>query len=278
MRWYADDSDLKTIQDINFPNIVLFGGIAVPYEQEGALREAIEAAKERFGYKRAPIKWNFKDLKSKYEQQNHLKAYETFLNNMHEIRSAVFESAKDIEFSIIFSLVEGYSSDKKVLMDAKTDLARYVFTNSLMRFALHAQETKARKPEVILDWPDGGISKPYDIEYSSAFNHGKTKDEVPYHSGPLVALNFSDSPVYARMPHNTLLQFADLVLGATRELVQHALNNEKKGHGIDLLKRVAHKFRGYPNNVIGRGIVVNSRAVDIRDKVSAKFKELYVDS
>ncbi|MBC54239.1 MAG: hypothetical protein CMQ34_10455 [Gammaproteobacteria bacterium] len=163
-------------------------------------------------------------------------------------------------------------------MDAKADLARYVFTNSLMRFALHAQESAAAKPEVVLDWPDSGLSKPFDVEYAAAFNLGKTTDGVEYHSGPLSTHNFADSPFYARMPHNTLLQFADLVLGATRELVHHAINEDKKGHGIDLLSRVCDKFRGYSNNVVGRGISVNSRAKDIRAKITDKFRELYVAS
>lgn len=278
MRWFADDSDLRTIKEVNFPNIVLFGGFAVPYEQELELRNAIESAKERFGYRRAPVKWNFKDLKKKYQQQNQLQAYETFLANMHEIRKEIFDAAAEFDIKIIFSLVQGYSSDKKVLMDAKADLARFVFTNSLMRFALHAQESKAARPEVILDWPDSGISKPYDVEYSSAFSSGSTKDGVRYHSGCLKDLNFADSPVYARMPHNTLLQFADLILGATREFVHHAIDDERKGHGVDLLKRVASKFRGYPNNVVGRGISINSNAHEIKRKTSKRFLELYVDS
>lgn len=197
---------------------------------------------------------------------------------MHEIRKEIFDAAAEFDIKIIFSLVQGYSSDRKVLMDAKADLARFVFTNSLMRFALHAQESKAARPEVILDWPDSGISKPYDAEYSSAFNSGCTKDGVRYHSGSLKDLNFADSPVYARMPHNTLLQFADLILGATREFVHHAIDDEKKGHGVDLLRRIASKFRGYPNNVVGRGISINSNAQEIKSKTSKRFRELYVDS
>lgn len=275
MRWYADDSDLKTIQDLNFPNIVLFGGICIPYEQELALRNAIETAKSQFGPARSPIKWNFRDLKRKYEQQNQRAVYDSFLENMHDVRKEVFNAASEFDIRIIVGLVEGYSSDKQVLKDAKADLARFVFTNSLMRVALHAQETGANRPEIILDWPDGGESKPYDIEYASAYNSGKTTDGINYHSGTLNSLNFSDSPVYSRMPHNTLLQLADLVVGATREFIHHSISEERKGHGVDLLKRLCHKFRGYPDHVVGRGIVINSRAQNIRSCVSEKFGRLY---
>lgn len=277
MRWYADDSDLRTIKDLNFPNIVLFGGFCVPYDQEKELRIAIEKVKEEYGSRRAPVKWNFKDLKKKYEQQGQAKIYQEFLQNMHNIRRDIFCSAAQFDICLIFSLVQGYSSDRKVLMEAKADLARYVFTNSLMRYALHAKESKAQKPEVILDWPDSGISKPYDIEYAKAFSQGKTTDGVPYKSGPLNKLDFSDSPVYARMHHNTLLQFADLALGATRELVHHAIDNTKKGQGVDLIETVCDKFRGFPNSVVGRGISVNGKAEEIKFKIKDKFKELYID-
>lgn len=277
MRWFADDSDLKMIEDHNFPNVILFGGFAISYEEERALKADIEAAKGRFVHPRSPIKWNFKDLRGKYRQQNHEEAYRALLENMFEVRKAIFEAASKHNFCIIFSLVRGYSSDKQVLREAKSDLARYVFTNSLMRFALHAQECKANKPEIILDWPDGNDPKPYDIEYASAYNFGKTKDGVSYHSGPLSELGFSDSPAYCRMPHNTMLQFADMVLGATREFVCHSIDESKTGQGIELLGTIANKFRGYPNNVVGRGISVNGRADDIKRSITTKFQELYVD-
>lgn len=278
MRWFADDSDLKLIEDHNFPNVILFGGFAISYEEERALKADIEAAKGKFVHPRSPIKWNFKDLRDKYRQQNQEEAYVALLENMFEARKAIFEAASKHDFNIIVSLVRGYSSEKQVLREAKSDLARYVFTNSLMRFALHAQECNANKPEIILDWPDGSDSKPYDIEYASAYNYGKTKDGVSYHSGPLSKLNFSDSPAYCRMPYNTMLQFADMVLGATREFVSHAIDESKTGHGIHLLGTIADKFRGYPNNVIGRGISINSQADNISNSISKKFRELYVDS
>tara|TARA_R100001039_G_scaffold38323_2_gene39403 strand:- start:2057 stop:2383 length:327 start_codon:yes stop_codon:yes gene_type:complete len=104
VRWYADDSDLRVIKDLNFPNIVLFGGFAVPYEQECALRSAIEEAKAKFGHRRAPVKWNFKDLKSRYEQQGQKKTYDVFLKNMHDVRREIFCAAAQFDICIIFSL------------------------------------------------------------------------------------------------------------------------------------------------------------------------------
>ncbi len=276
MRWYADDSDIRTIKDLRVPNLILFGGVAVSSANEFRLRNAIEGAKREFGHKRLPVKWNFKDLKKKYSEQKRLADYEGLLGRMFDLRRAVFDAASEIDYSIIISIVIGYSSDSSVLKKMKGDLSRHVFANSLMRFSQHVKETNAERAEVILDWPDSSDSKPFDIEYASAYNRGETKDGQKYMSGPLEALRFNDSAVYTRMPHSTLMQFSDLVLGATREFVQHALDEEKSGHGVKLLETVAPKFRGFPKHVIGRGININSGAPKkTKRAIANRFQQLY---
>lgn len=277
MRWYADDSDIRTIKDLRVPNLIMFGGIAVSSDNERPLRDAIEKAKSKFVHKRLPIKWNFRDLKRKYEEQGHNKDYTKLLNNMFDVRKAIFDATADIEYSIIISIVVGYSSDSKVLMQLKSNLSRHVFSNSLMRYSMHVKELKPKRAEVILDWPDGNNSKPFDSEYATAYNGGVTKDGQKYMSGSLESLNFNDSVAYTRMPHSTLMQFSDLIIGATRELVLHSLDEKKNGHGVKLLGSIAPKFRGYPNKVIGRGININRQAEKTKTAISNKFNELYVN-
>jgi len=276
MRWYADDSDVKTISTAAIPNAILFGGIAIAPECENAMREAIESAKAAFGNKRAPIKWNFKDLERKYKEQGQHALYLALLERQYDLRKAVFDATKDIDFSIIVSVVVGYSSKKEILSELKDDLSRYVFSNSLMRYALHVKETKPKRAEVILDWPERNHSKPFDVEYACAYSNGKTKDGGTYQSGCLEALNFHDSVLFTRMTHSTLLQFSDLLVGATREFVQVATGHREPGHGSLLLKTVANKFRGYPNAVIGRGININSSAAMAKRQITEKFGELYL--
>jgi len=275
MKWYADDSDIKTIKDLKIPNMILLGGIAVSHENERLLRETVENAKSTFCNKRLPIKWNFKDLKLKFSEQGNLHHYEQMMTQMFDIRRAIFDAVSEVEFTIIVSAVLGYSSNKKVLMDLKSDLSRHVFANGLMRFSQHVKECNPDRAEVVLDWPDGNISKPFDIEYAHAYSHGKSKDGIYYMSGSLESLKFNDSISYTRMPYSTLMQLSDIVIGVTREFIQHALDEEKSGHGIKLLSTIAPKFRGYPNNVIGRGISVNKQATTTRKSIERKFKELY---
>jgi hypothetical protein len=234
MKWYADDSDIKTIKDLKVPNMILLGGVAVSHENELLLREAVENAKSKFGNKRLPVKWNFKDLKTKYGEQGHSHHHERMMAQMFDIRRAIFDAVSEVEFTIIVSAVLGYSSDKKILMDLKSDLSRHVFSNGLMRFSQHVKECNPGRAEVVLDWPDGNISKPFDIEYAHAYSHGKSKDGISYMSGSLESLKFNDSISYTRMPHSTLMQLSDIVIGVTREFIQHALDEEKSGHGIKL--------------------------------------------
>ena len=278
MRWYADDSDIRGIKDINVPNILLFGGIVVKIEQEKALRKAIESVKSDFGHKRAPIKWNFKDLKQLYTSQNQLPLWEGYIQNMHPFREKLFETLNHFEFSIIISVIQGYSTEKTKLNELKDDLTRHAFSNALMRFGLHAKENLPQRAEVVIDWPDKNNPKPFDSEYAWAYNYGKSMDDIPYNSGALEKHSFNDSVVYTKMVHSTLLQLSDMVLGATREFIEHCLDETKCGQGVNFLKHISCKFRGYPNHVIGRGIIFNSQARTCIKKTTKKFEEIYINS
>lgn len=195
MRWYADNSELNGIRGAAIPDILLFGGVAIAPESEAELRKRIEAVKAKFGNPRAPIKWNFKDLKALYQKQDKGALYQKMLESSKDWRLELAHAVADIDFTIILACIESHSVDKCVIKNVKDDLTRFVFSNGLMRVALHAKEAKPDRTQVVLDWPDRGDSKPFDSEYASAYNAGRTKGgNVPYHSGPLSVLGFMDSP------------------------------------------------------------------------------------
>lgn len=273
MRWYADNSELNGIREAEIPDILLFGGIAVEAHAEASLRQAIESVKGKYGHPRAPVKWNFKDLKTLYEKQNQTALYEQLRDSSKQWREEIFQVANAFDFTIIVACVESYSVKRKNIKDNKFGLTQHVFSNGLMRLALHAQEMKPDRVQVILDWPDKGDSKPFDSEYASAFSKGRTADgSVPYFSGTLSNLGFLDSATYTNMYHSTLLQFADLVVGAARELIECAHEKKKDAFGVDVLKLVSNHFRGAPNNIYGRGISVPSGNVALRTAVQAYVK------
>ncbi|MFV1922835.1 MAG: DUF3800 domain-containing protein [Methylotenera sp.] len=276
MRWYADNSELNGIRGATIPDILLFGGIAINVDQAAPLREAIELVKAKYGHQRAPVKWNFKDLKNLYQKQGIENLYHHLLKESKTWRAEIAEIANEFDFTIILAVVEGHSIAKKTLAGVKPNLCRYAFNNGLMRFALHVQEVKPNSAQVILDWPDGGNSKPFDLEYRTAYNEGKTGERnVTYHSGPLTNLGFEDCASYVNMHHSTLLQFADLVLGANRELIECAIGKKTTGLGVDFCKALKSKYRGYPDNIIGCGISVASGKSkfrqDVRDFVNREL-------
>lgn len=274
MRWFADNSELNGIKEASIPDILLFGGIAVAPENEKLLQAAIEHVKGKYGHPRAPIKWNFKDLKKTYSVQQKDKLYDDLIKTSKDWRTEIFDSVKDIEFTIIIACIESNSAKTKIIKNIKEELTRYVFNNGLMRYALHAKDTKPVRAEVILDWPDRKDSKPFDIEYATAYAQGKTYDHgQEYLSGTLESLNFLDTPVFANMHHSTLLQFADLIVGATREFVECALGKKETGFGIDMLQKVKHRFRGAPHKIYGRGISVASNKKTFRDSIEQGIKD-----
>lgn len=257
MRWYADNSELNGIREARIPDILLFGGYAIEGGQEIAVRESVEDVRERnFGSRRAPVKWNFKDLKSHYEKQGQMELYERILHSSKEWRSEIMETIKKYDIKIIMSCLQTYSIRREVIKDLKEELSGYAFSNALMRFAICVKKSGASHAEVILDWPDKGVARPFNREYAYAFNTGKSEKGIPYYSGPLRNIGFSDSIRYASMNHTTLLQVADIILGATREFLECALEKKAAGIGVESIISLRCCFLGWPSNVFGRGISV----------------------
>lgn len=279
VRWYADNSELNGIKEAEIPDILIFGGICVSPEIEIDLRKSIELAKAEFGPYRAPVKWNFKDLKRQYQKEGREEVYNELLKSSKDWRRRIFEEASKHDFKIIIACVESHSASKKVIRSLKEDLTRFVFNNGLMRYGLHVQEEQPYRAEVVLDWPDRGDSKPFDSEYAWAYLKGTTPENVPYHCGKLESLCFHDSVVYTNMSHSVLLQFADLIVGATRECIEVCLEKKKSGYGIEMLQIVKDKFRGYPNNIVGRGVsVAASQQSKLKEKIQLGITNLVVNA
>ncbi|WXG52740.1 MAG: hypothetical protein RNU03_18665 [Candidatus Sedimenticola sp. (ex Thyasira tokunagai)] len=165
MRWYADNSELNGLRGTTIPDILLFGGVAVPPDQEAGLRDAIESVKAKYAHKRAPVKWNFKDLKALYKKQGMDSLYDDLLKSSKEWRMEIAHATSSFGFKIIVAVVESHSIVRKTIKGYKPDLTRYSFSNGLMRYALHVEESKPDRAQVILDWPDKGDSKPFPITH-----------------------------------------------------------------------------------------------------------------
>lgn len=268
MKWFADNSELNGIKDAEIPDILMFGGIAVPANIEHELRSTIEAIKGKYANPRAPIKWNMRDLKTLYQRQGQESIQKALQESSRDWRQEIFSAIANFDVTLIVSCIEAYSSDRKKIKSSKAELTGHSFSNGLMRFGLHVQERKPDHAQVVLDWPDRGESKPFDSEYSSAFNRGVTSaGNVNYRCGPLSTLRFLDSATYANMYHSTMLQAADLVVGAAREVVECCLGKKESGQGVDCARLVRDKFRGAPGRIFGYGLSVSSGNKGFSDAV-----------
>ena len=275
VKWYADNSELHGIKEAAIPDILLFGGLIVTAETEEHIRAEVEKLKLRHcGYARAPIKWNLKDLRGLYNAQGQTQIYESLSESSREWRKEVFACLAGTDCAFLISCIEGYSASRGVLKDKKTELSRFIFTNGLMRYGLHAREERPVRAQVVLDWPDKGDAKPFDSEYAWAYSHGRTADgSVTYQCGKLANLGFADCVLFASMHHSTLLQVADLLVGATREFIECCLGKKESGQGVDCLRIAASRFRGAPGSILGRGIVVPSGNVELLARVRKGVKE-----
>lgn len=275
MKWFADNSELNGIKEAAIPDILLFGGIAVPAGLDHELRSHIEAIKGKYVHPRLPVKWNMRDLRAFYDKQGLGKEYAQLLQSSREWRLEIFQVLAQFDVAILISCIEAYSSDRKKIAQTKEQLTAYSFSNALMRFGLHVQARRPDHAQVLLDWPDRSESKPFDLEYSTAFSYGTTRaGNVQYRCGPLSALRFLDCPTYANMHHSTLLQTADLVVGATREVIECCLGKKESGQGVDCARVVRDKFRGAPDRILGYGISVSSGNRGFSDAVRASLGRL----
>lgn len=275
MRWYADNSDLNRDKGATVPDILLFGGIIVSEKSEHELRSAIEEQKALFGHARAPIKWNFKDLKKLYLDQGQEGLYQRLLGSVEEWRKAIFGVLAASDVTFVVAAIEAYGSNRSSIIGSKDRLTRYVFSNGLMRYGLHVKEVAPPYAQVIMDWPDKSNPKPFESEYAAAFNFGSTScKSANYNCGALHKLGFTDSAAFTNMRHSTLLQAADLVVGATREFMGCSLGKQKPGQGVNCIRIARAKWRGAPSNILGRGLIISTGNGDLTAKVRDGLRTL----
>ena len=81
--------------------------------------------------------------------------------------------------------------------------------------------------------------------------------------------------LFSRMEDNPLLQFSDLVLGLTRELVDFSLGKKPAdSFGVQLGAQLIPKFRGFPGRIAGRGISVAPSNGDLSGRIMRALFEL----
>lgn len=274
--WYADNSDLHGIWNAEIQDILMFGGIVINETGQGQLDSIIREVKHRYASKDdVPLKWCFQDLAKSYKEHGKTDLYLKLLKEQDKWRSEILQRSKDIDFTIIVSMILGYSSRREVLIRTRDPLTRFVFSDALMRVGLHVKEFRPGRAEVILDWPPAGQRDLYVEEYMSAHRDGVTVDQQKYYCGKLKELSFNSSCYFTPMEASSLLQFSDLIIGATRGLVEVALGKKKASLGLELVRQLKEKIRGAPSRAIGRGIIIAPTQGEFYDKIREVVTGLY---
>jgi hypothetical protein len=276
MKWYADNSELRGLRESDIADVLLFGGIAVPSdEEELRLKSKVEEIKASYAHSRAPVKWNFRDLRKKYDQVGASKHYKALLNTSDEWRESIFDAIQQSDVTILVSCIEAYSTRRKVIKTKKESLSRHVFSNALMRFGLHVHESSSQNAQVILDWPDKGAAKPFNAEYAAAHTFGANHDnDVSYKCGRLRDLKMADSVLFTTMEYSTLLQVSDLIVGASREFVEWSLGKCQAGLGVECFSKVLANFRGAQDKILGRGFSVSTKNASLREAIDGGLDAL----
>jgi hypothetical protein len=275
IRWYADNSETKSTLDTAIPDIQLFGGIAANESACSELRAIMKEVKLTYGKApEFPLKWCFKDLKNDYLESRRPKLYAKLLQESPAWRTEIFNRLSNVEFTIIVSVIFSYGSSRSTLLDTKEKVTRFGFSNALQRVGLFVKGLSQGPAEVILDWPDKSRKTLFDLEYRSAYHKGISAGYGRgYDCGPLKDLAFSDSVLFTSM--NQCLQISDMVVGATRELVEEALGRKQSSLGVRLLKLIRGRIHGAPNSVVGWGIAISPTQGSFFKKVRDKVNELY---
>ena len=268
LKWFADDTQLRTTKEHKKPNVFLFGGIIIDSFEEEKLRIMMKDVKSKYTYPDLPVKWNFKDLKKVYEKFQKIDDYEKMLSDSYIWRNEIFDRSKGIDFKIVISALENFQYEKDNLKQIKGDLNCILFSNSLMRLGLYAQRVECEEFQVILDWPENSDPTPFSKEYYYAFNRGKSKDEISFHSGKLSDLGFQESVLFTKMTHSNSLQFADLIMGSFKDFIETNLHGHECSLGTELIKKVKTKFDGFPDSIIGVGVNVPSKNRNLKSNLT----------
>lgn len=278
MQWYGDNSELNGIWSAELPDILLFGGIAIRKSSIPALKQVINCVKKRYAQDtHFPVKYNMRALDRWFIDHSQKHLYQKLLKESRDWRYRMIQDALACDFKIVLACNNMYGPSADRIRESKDMVARFCFSNALMRVALYVQESPATTCDVILDWPDANRHAIFTDEYRSAYTAGCCHDYPlnKYYSGPLCELGFSDSPFFTRTEDCALLQFSDLIVGAIREFIEYCLDKKPiDAFGVQLTRYLVPKFRGYPHRIIGRGISVSPPRGDLQRKLFKGMVEL----
>jgi hypothetical protein len=252
--FYADDSYLKWKQSNIIEDTLIFGGILISSEEEKKIIKNIAGIKSRYKIQGLPLKWNIKDCEKEYKDAGQYESFEWLRKESCYWRKEIIQLSLSVKYTIIICGGINHSNDKKRIVDFRSTITRYVFANLLQRLGMQVKQSNYDYVNVNLDWPTGNQHHPFTEEYKYAFNSGFSKDNQKYYCGSLLNLNFKDTVTFSLCKESAMLQFTDLIVGATKDYLDTVIKGREYSFGYECANLFLHRFRGYPNNILSYGL------------------------
>ncbi|NOZ47881.1 MAG: DUF3800 domain-containing protein [Chlorobi bacterium] len=269
-KYYADDSALKKMHEGKRSPVFLFGGILISRQDEVELSNLIKEVKREYTGEDMPLKYNMKGIREVYERFGRIPEYERLIHDSATWRKRIIQKSLKFDYKIFISCIENFQAKKKEQKTIKENLSSFLFSNALMRVGIFASENQNHMEhiQVILDWPESNLSKPFDKEYYYAYNRGTNSEGQEYFCGPLNRLGFDQTLYYAKCNHSNLLQLTDIILGSTRDWIETELQKREYSIGMELSRLFLPKFYGYPRKILGYGINVSSGNKELKEQLN----------
>jgi len=257
--YYLDHTDYYHTSSSK-PDTIIMAGLIIDEENKRYLQGIFKGCLNKYNVNiNSPIKWNFKNLKKEYKSKGQSSHYHLLLDEMENFRKDIFTFTSHVDYKIIFTCNKIWCNDKQNYDVAKTEAIKYSFSNSLMRLGLEARR-KRIECKIISDWPCGNDKQPFEEEYESAFNKGKSTSGINYFCGPLNEIGFDSSMYFTTTKSSIELQFVDILLGSFSASFKHYKKAKYSKTKIEYCKIYfdkilnANQYRFLPH-----GISVSSR-------------------
>lgn len=251
---YADFSEW-TINNTDIPNVIVFAGIIIDDSSIVKLSNEISRIKEQIKapYKdvpNLPLKWCFGDLKNFYEDKNLGDLYKHLLKTRTTWLNQISDMLNSISFNFIISIIKCYAKNRTSLKKTKDMVIGFAFSNCLMKYGFYIKKNNLTRADVIIDWPQKDNKKLYEEEYRTAFYFGRSaKYGCSYKCGPLRNLGFNESLFFSSTTECSVLQIADLIAGAFKDILKQGLEDKDSKTGNEFIQKIKYKLLGAPNNL-----------------------------
>lgn len=268
IRFVCDATALMGPWGAQTEDVHVIGGFAIQEPRIPDLLARVRARKnELVGNPDVPVKWNLKDLKKALACYGLTDQAPKLLAQSEDLRSLLLAELKTAEPVLFASAICSYSNKRKTIHATKPSLTSFSFSNLLQRLGLWVKEHKPEAVRITLDWPESSARDPFVKEYLASWLPNGEAVSGNY-CGALCSLRFEPGISFGVTLLDPLLQLSDLIVGATKSFLCHALGNGPADYGVQqFFSLLPHFHRSASGTVIGCGLVISPTS--LKDKVQS---------